>query len=206
MMEGPRFDPTELPEMETEVSLAVSGEAAKKAPKPQTYFDCELGYSPVDSHHDPQLQYHCRFVYASGAVYDGQWHNGMRHGFGRQVWKDGTEYVGNWIEGRAGGLGHIMHCGGDSFTGQWINGRAHGKGVFRFKGGAATYRGEFHCDLREGLGVESWVDGSLYIGQFKKGEKSGFGENRWPDGSCYLGCWSANSPLGPGELCKGNCT
>lgn len=62
--------------------------------------------------------------------------------------------------GRAHGLGHIKHSDGDSYTGEWYNGRAHGCGVYRFQDGAACYEGQFRCDHRDGLGVESWVDGS----------------------------------------------
>ena len=62
--------------------------------------------------------------------------------------------------GRAHGLGRIKHSDGDSYCGEWLHGRAHGCGVYRFQDGAACYEGQFRCDQREGLGVESWVDGS----------------------------------------------
>ena len=66
--------------------------------------------------------------------------------------------------GRAHGLGRIKHSDGDSYCGEWLHGRAHGCGVYRFQDGAACYEGQFRCDQREGLGVESWVDGSGDLG------------------------------------------
>ena len=41
----------------------------------------------------------------SGAVYDGEWLNGMRDGNGKQTWPNGDRYVGQWRRGAACGLG-----------------------------------------------------------------------------------------------------
>lgn len=35
-------------------------------------------------------------TYKSGAVYNGQWLGGLRHGTGTMTWPDGAKYVGNW--------------------------------------------------------------------------------------------------------------
>lgn len=32
----------------------------------------------------------------SGAIYTGQWLNGMKDGYGHQVWPDGSKYEGEW--------------------------------------------------------------------------------------------------------------
>lgn len=36
------------------------------------------------------------FEYASGAVYEGEWINDVRDGFGVLTWSDGTKYAGAW--------------------------------------------------------------------------------------------------------------
>lgn len=36
------------------------------------------------------------YTYKSGAMYDGEWKGGFRHGFGKMRWKDGAEYIGQW--------------------------------------------------------------------------------------------------------------
>ncbi|CAJ1346014.1 unnamed protein product [Effrenium voratum] len=165
---------------------------------PDTYFDCELGESPVLE--DDTLPQRFRYEFQSGAIYDGDWLHGNRHGVGKQIWPDGTEYFGQWLSGKANGLGHIKHSDGDSYDGEWVNGRAHGVGVYRFQDGAARYEGQFRCDHRDGLGVETWVDdGSCYAGGFRQGQKSGYGSNTWPDGTVYHGSWRENCPSGHGE-------
>jgi len=164
-----------------------------------SYFDCEPGDGP------PQLDYEARRCWArhkfkTGATYTGQWMNGERDGLGRQVWPDGSAYLGQWCDGRASGYGQMEHGDGDAYIGQWFNGCAHGRGVFRFQGGVATYEGEFRCDLRDGVGVEQWEDGSWYRGEFRQGAKCGHGETRWPDGVGYLGAWFDNGLSGAGRF------
>ena len=37
--------------------------------------------------------------YANGMVYDGEWKNDLRHGFGVLTWPDGRKYEGDYKEG-----------------------------------------------------------------------------------------------------------
>ena len=39
----------------------------------------------------------------SGAVYEGEWFNGVRDGQGKQEWLDGSRYEGQWRNGKANG-------------------------------------------------------------------------------------------------------
>ena len=36
------------------------------------------------------------FEYSTGAVYEGEWKGGMRHGKGKMTWSDGGSYEGDW--------------------------------------------------------------------------------------------------------------
>lgn len=176
--------------------------ASELANKP-CYFDLELGEAgPASIGHDHSLVRERRWHrFRSGATYDGEWLGGVRDGVGKQCWPDGTVYVGEWRRGRAHHRGEIRHYDGDIYTGEWVNGRAHGSGVFRHQGSHAIYEGEFRCDMREGVGVELWVDGSWYAGDFRKGVKQGHGEHRWPllSGTYYVGSWRGNELAGPGR-------
>lgn len=163
------------------------------------FFDLDVGEAPQQDHAAMIAREQRRFTFRSGAVYDGEWLGGMRDGVGHQRWADGTEYAGEWQRGRAGGFGMIRHRDEDEYTGQWINGRAHGNGVYRFQGGCAVYEGEFKCDMRDGLGVEVWVDGSWYAGEFRKGMKHGSGQHTWPDGASFAGTWMNNELQGTGR-------
>eukprot|EP00428_Durinskia_dybowskii_P015205 CAMPEP_0170227400 /NCGR_PEP_ID=MMETSP0116_2-20130129/13414_1 /TAXON_ID=400756 /ORGANISM="Durinskia baltica, Strain CSIRO CS-38" /LENGTH=374 /DNA_ID=CAMNT_0010478131 /DNA_START=62 /DNA_END=1186 /DNA_ORIENTATION=- len=174
---------------------------AAAARLPKSFFDLEVGEGPIlKDERLMHLRERIQHRFRSGAFYDGEWLNGNRDGIGRMEWLDGTEYVGEWERGRANGLGRLLHRDGDIYHGQWVNGRAHGLGSYDFQNGAATYRGEFRCDLRDGFGIESWADGSCYEGEYRRGEKSGFGQTRWPDGSYYVGRWRSNQLCGPGSL------
>eukprot|EP00929_Paragymnodinium_shiwhaense_P001155 TRINITY_DN101383_c0_g1_i1.p1 TRINITY_DN101383_c0_g1~~TRINITY_DN101383_c0_g1_i1.p1 ORF type:complete len:490 (+),score=114.48 TRINITY_DN101383_c0_g1_i1:110-1579(+) len=159
------------------------------------YFDIDLGEAPSNLARSGQQESQ-RFQFASKAVYSGEWKDCQRHGVGLQIWQDGTTYIGQWKKGRACGKGRIRHKDGGIYIGEWVNGRAHGRGVYSTI--EANYAGEFKCDLRDGYGVEEWVDKSWYAGQFRKGAKHGFGEHTWPDGTSYNGRWKANELEGAG--------
>ena len=37
----------------------------------------------------------------NGGTYEGEWKNGLRHGFGKHVWQDTSYYEGNWFDDKA---------------------------------------------------------------------------------------------------------
>ena len=44
------------------------------------------------------------YIYKTGAVYEGQWKGGMRHGIGTMKWADGSAtYIGEWQYNQASG-------------------------------------------------------------------------------------------------------
>ena len=57
----------------------------------------------------------------NGAIYTGQWKNGMRDGKGILVWPDSSRYEGYWLEDKASGKGKLTHADGDVYEGDWIN-------------------------------------------------------------------------------------
>lgn len=59
---------------------------------------------PASPHEDySRCENRPEFVFESGARYNGQWMNNMRHGFGVQVWPDGARYEGYWKNNKAHG-------------------------------------------------------------------------------------------------------
>jgi hypothetical protein len=65
----------------------------------------------------------------AGHVYEGQFRNGCRHGFGTQTYVDGSLYVGEWGCGKRHGEGTLMNAGGDErYEGEWHADRRHGEG------------------------------------------------------------------------------
>lgn len=91
----------------------------------------------------------------SGAVYEGDWKNCMRDGFGKQKWPDGSVYEGEWLEDKSSGKvrflfliiiflknhvqktqGKLVHADGDVYDGEWKNDKANGYGVYVHVNGA----------------------------------------------------------------------
>ncbi|CAD8163462.1 unnamed protein product [Paramecium pentaurelia] len=133
----------------------------------------------------------------SGAVYEGEWKNGMRDGFGKQKWPDGSIYEGEWVEDKSSGRGKLTHADGDVYDGEWKNDKANGKGTYIHVNGA-KYEGEWENDKQHGRGVENWPDGAKYEGQYFEGKKHGKGILNFADGSRYDGEFLQNDIHGEG--------
>ena len=62
----------------------------------------------------------------NGAVYTGEWMNGVRDGHGVQIWSDGEKYEGQWANREANGKGKFTHVNYDIYDGEWLEDKAHG--------------------------------------------------------------------------------
>lgn len=51
------------------------------------------------------------------------------------------------------------------------------------------YEGEYHQDMKHGLGEFRWASGGFYRGGYHNDIKTGYGEMYWADGSIYRGQW-----------------
>ncbi len=58
------------------------------------------------------------YAFPSGVVYEGEWMNNMRDGYGVQVWPDGARYTGYWLQNKAHGQGKFDHVDGDVYDGE----------------------------------------------------------------------------------------
>lgn len=107
-----------------------------------------------------------KVAYVIGDIYEGEWEQGVRHGFGTYVWTDvGDSYIGSWRDGNIDGSGDYF----------WKDGR--------------IYRGQWKEHNQEGIGVFNWPDGSVYAGEWKKGKRHGAGVIYWSDGEFWSGRW-----------------
>lgn len=136
---------------------------------------------------------------ATQAVYKGQMKNGLRHGYGVQVWTDGSKYEGEWKNDKTNGYGRLIHSDGDVYEGEWIDDTACGIGKYYHVQGA-VYEGQWKNDYQEGKGKETWPDGTYYEGDYSKGKKEGKGKFFWVDGSYYYGDFKDNNINGRGIL------
>lgn len=133
----------------------------------------------------------------NGAIYTGEWKNGVKDGFGVQNWPDGSVYEGEWKNDKASGKGKLIHGDGDVYEGEWSDDKANGHGVYIHSNGA-KFTGLWKDDKQHGLGVENWPDGARYEGEYVEGKKCGKGKLSFADGSHYEGEFFNNDIHGYG--------
>jgi hypothetical protein len=99
--------------------------------------------------------------------YEGQFHNGRREGFGRQVIYDGNDQ-------------------GTIYKGQWRVGKYHGEGNYEWMN-KDKFIGHFHEGHFSGPGLKLEKNGSQFMGEFKRHFKDGFGVTRLENGDVQVG-------------------
>ncbi|OSM01533.1 hypothetical protein MAIT1_05318 [Magnetofaba australis IT-1] len=92
--------------------------------------------------------------------------DGLRHGYGMQVWPDGARYQGAFEHGERTGNGVFVWPSGSRFEGGFLNGKRHGPGVF------------------------VWPNGSRYVGEYVNGKRHGQG-SFYPAGETVVVCQEA---------------
>jgi len=66
--------------------------------------------------------------------------------------------------------------------------------------GVVKYGGEWdRYGQKDGVGVQSWDDGTMYAGEWKKNKPHGSGREKYPDGSGYLGQFKEGRRHGMGR-------
>ena len=83
--------------------------------------------------------------YSDGSRYEGEHHDGQRHGRGTYTWADGNRYEGEWHEDKMHGQGTMTWHYGDQYEGEYRNGRRHGRGAYTWADGR-RFEGEWRND------------------------------------------------------------
>lgn len=89
--------------------------------------------------------------------YIGSFKNGLKHGYGREIYPDGSVYLGKWQNNLFHGNGKLKAVSENNqgkeefYDGNWVEGQMHG------------------------FGIQQWKDGTLYKGKFEYGKKHGKG-------------------------------
>lgn len=142
-------------------------------------------------------------------IYEGDFINGERSGYGIFVDSYWEEYHGNWYNDYRNGHGVQKYYNGDVYNGQWRNDQKHGKGVMyyydRFSSDPEKdiYDGEWDSNNKSGYGTLTYADGSIYAGKWKNNKKYGKGIYTSADGrSVYEGEWLDGKEHGHGKLTR----
>ena len=132
--------------------------------------------------------------------YLGNIFNEKEDGFGIQYFsKNNAKYVGNFLNGK-----RINYCYFEDkskfyiYKGETKNNFTGLYGIYYNYEKYVTYEGEWLNNRKDGIGIETYKDGSKYMGEYKNGLKQGLGAYFWADGSIYEGEWKYNLMEGSG--------
>ena len=135
---------------------------------------------------------------SDNSVYVGEWKKGKRYGMGVCYMSNGDVMEGYWSSGLLT-QGRTIFPNGDAYEGQYVHMRRQGKGRFEDFKSEYSYEGEWFDGLKQGLGVEKCIDGSIYKGQFHCNMRQGSGTLHMPIGEVYIGEFSNNLIHGKGK-------
>lgn len=131
-----------------------------------------------------------------GTTYEGPFVNSRIEGKGKLSWPDGSSYEGDLHEGMRHGEG-VYRKGEVLYSGQWCMGQREGFGRLDYEGNA-FYEGDWKAGKKHGRGKQLWASGNVYEGEWRKGKMSGFGVMSWRTTEVYEGEWEESKPHGEG--------
>ncbi|KAG7378276.1 hypothetical protein PHYPSEUDO_010288 [Phytophthora pseudosyringae] len=119
-------------------------------------------------------------VAQSNARYDGEWENGLPHGYGELVFDAARNirYEGQFVEGKREGRGHMHYADGSVYAGDWRDDVKCGRGVMTWMAPRGVdelpnpedatpqerYDGEWENDCQHGFGRHVWLVSPLTAG------------------------------------------
>ncbi|MGI6256303.1 MAG: MORN repeat-containing protein [Acutalibacter sp.] len=196
-------DQTESPVQESQSAPAVPpAPAASQLTAPAQ--EAEVREPAVESPAKEEIPaVHGRTQQPSGlTVYEGQFREGRRDGFGVAFYKDGTpSYTGSWKEGKRDGLGvsfrdsdHAVHIA------HWKNGAPEDFVSLFDKEGNLRYGGRIEKGKKQGPGVSyNTADGTVFVGKWVDGRPTGVGSAFDREGNLvYYGEWKNGQRSGHG--------
>jgi hypothetical protein len=79
---------------------------------------------------DPSIDtYQKQELVKKDGTYFGEIFEGERYGQGKFIFTSGAIYEGTWRSDKMHGRGRLTHSNGDIYLGQWVDGMADGEGV-----------------------------------------------------------------------------
>jgi len=76
-----------------------------------------------------------KFTNHSVNIYEGQYANDKKEGFGIFKWASGNKYIGHYKNDKREGIGQMMWTDGSIYIGEWKEGIQHGYGYMYFPDG-----------------------------------------------------------------------
>ena len=142
------------------------------------------------SHKEPQenniLQGKGKMILSDGAIYEGDFVDGVFQGKGTYTFPDGETYEGDFVHDVFQGKGTYTFPDGAIYKGDFVHDVFQGKGKMILSDGA-TYEGDFVDGLFQGKGIYTWPGGKTYEGDFVNDARTGKGKMTFPDGKTLEG-------------------
>ena len=131
-------------------------------------------------------------------IYEGEWRNNQREGYGIEIYKNETIYKGEFHNNKKNGIGFLQWEDGSTYEGTFSNNYMNGEGIYYFKEGS-YYSGMWEKGEMSGFGVYCFPKKEVYIGYHKKDEKNGFGIINWFNkNKIFVGFWKNSKQNGHG--------
>lgn len=138
------------------------------------------------------------FLYTSkegGFTHNGQWKDGVFHGYGTHTWESGYKYIGDYENGKREGTGKYYFKNKLVYEGDWLDNSRHGDGkLYSEKSGKLVYKGQFEKGFPQGEGTSYENNKVVYEGQFVKGKAEGQGKLYEDDKMIYEGKFTNGEP------------
>ena len=158
--------------------------------------------------------------YKDGAVYEGSWQNGKKHGIGRMNYENGDVYSGQWKNAMRHGKGQLdlanrdryigyfrndmmqdkkgtyIVANGSKYEGGFVKNQRCGNGTFTSEDdGKRVSCGQWKDDKLHGKGYREYSNGDKYYGYFKESQRNGEGEMLFASSALYAGQWREDGML-----------
>merc|ERR1711871_1848489 len=127
-----------------------------------------------------------------GTYYEGEYFNGLWHGYGILVNPDGSRYEGEFRRGKYEGHGKLSYIDGGFYDGEFLAGKRHGQGTYNVpvhmwnrSDLSEMYRGAWENDYMHGEGIyeveqpEGWTkirDGVWILGTLRDWTRTHYNE------------------------------
>ncbi len=126
------------------------------------------------------------YRYANGDRYEGEFEKDMKHGQGVFLFRNGDIYTGPFRHNMKHGRGRLAFANGDRYVGEFADNAIRGKGMMLYRNGN-RYAGDFSNGLKHGNGTFSFANGDTYKGSFRNDLRHGRGLYIFANGSQYAG-------------------
>ena len=97
------------------------------------------------------------------------------------------------------GVGLAKYHNGDTYNGTFVDGVREGKGVYTYAEKVEKYDGEWHENMRHGIGKMTYSEAGEYNGFWENGKRHGEGVFNYTNGDVYSGWWRFGEKEGTGS-------